>query len=63
MISVVSEYEFEENDMNNLHEAQCHHGISVAFQRRFTTDVNCHEKAAISNPFMLEKLTVLNNHD
>ena len=63
MTSIVSEYEFEENDMNNLHEAQCHHGISVAFQRNFTTDVNCHEKAAISNPFMLEKLAVLNNYD
>ena len=49
--------------MNSPHKAQCHHEISVAFQKRSTTDVNCLEKAAISNPFMLEKPTVLNNHD
>ena len=60
---IVSEYEFEENDMNSPHEAQCHHKDSVAFKKIFTTDVNCLEKAFISNPFMFEKLTVLNNHD
>ena len=49
--------------MNIPHESQRHHEDSVAFQKRFTTDVNCLEKAAISNPFMLEKLTVLNNHN
>ena len=49
--------------MNSLHEAQRHHEDSVAFQKRSTTDVNCLEKNVISNPFMLEKLTVLNNHD
>ena len=49
--------------MNSPHESQRHHEDSVAFQKRFTTDVNCLEKAVISNPFILEKLTVLNNHD
>ena len=63
LASIVCEYEFEENNMNSPHEAQRHHEDSVAFQKRFNTDVNCLEKAANSNPFMLEKLTVLNNHD
>ena len=49
--------------MNSLHEAQRHHENSVAFQKCFATDVNCLEKAVISNSFMLEKLTGLNNHD
>ena len=49
--------------MTSPHESQHHHEDSVAFQKRFTTDVNCLEKAVISNPFILEKLTVLNNHD
>ena len=49
--------------MNSLHEAQLHHEDSVAFQKRFTTDVNCLEKAVMSNPFMLEKVMVLNNHN
>ena len=49
--------------MNSLHEAQSHHEYSEVFQTRFTANVNCLEKAAISNTFMLEKLTVLNNHD
>ena len=49
--------------MNSSHEAQRHHEDSVAFQKRSTADVNCLEKKVISNPFMLEKLTVLNNHD
>ena len=61
LASLVSEYEFEENDMNSPHKAQRHHEESVAFQKRFTTDVNCLEKAVISNPLMLEKPTVLNN--
>ena len=63
LASIVNEYEFEVNDMNSPHKAQRHHEGSVAFQKRFTTDVNCLEKAVISNPFILEKLTVLNNHD
>ena len=49
--------------MNSLHEAQSHHEYSEVFQTSFTTNVNCLEKAAISNNFMLEKLTALNNHD
>ena len=49
--------------MNNLHEAQHHHKDSAAFQKRFPTDVNCLEKAVISNLFMLEKVTMLINHD
>ena len=49
--------------MTSPHEVQCHHEDSVALQKRFTTDVNCLKKAVISSPFMLEKLTVLNNHD
>ena len=57
------EYEFEENDMNNPHKAQRHHEDSVAFQKRFPTDFNCLEKTVISNPFMLEKLILLDNHD
>ena len=48
---------------NSSHETQRHHEDSVAFQKRFTTDVNCLEKTVISNSFMLEKLTILNNHD
>ena len=36
---------------------------TVVFQKRFTTDVNCLEKVVISKLFILEKLTVLNNHD
>ena len=63
LASIVSEYEFEENNMNSPHEAQRHHEDSISFQKRFNTDVNCLEKAANSNPFMLEKLTVLNKHD
>ena len=63
LASIVSRYEFEENDMNSPNEAQRHHEDSVAFQKCFTTDVNCLEKAVISNLFMLEKLTVLNNHN
>ena len=63
LTSIVNEYDFEENDMNSTYEAQRHHENSVAFQKRFTTDVNCLEKAVISNPFILEKLTVLNNND
>ena len=55
LTSTVSEYEFEEIDMNSPQDSQC--------QKRFTTDVNCLEKAVISNPFMLEKLFVLNNHN
>ena len=49
--------------MNSPHEAQRHHEDSVAFQKRLTTDVNCLEKTVISIPFILEKLTFLNNHD
>ena len=63
LASIVSEYEFEENDMNSSHEAQRHHEDSVAFQKRSTTDVNCLEKNVGSDPFMLDNLTVLNNHD
>ena len=63
LASIVSEYEFEENDMNNPHEEQRYHEDTVVFQKRFTTDVNCLQKAVISNPFILEKLTALHNHD
>ena len=49
--------------MNSPHEAQSHHENSVLFKKRFTTDVNCPEKAVISNSSMLERLTVLHNHD
>ena len=63
LASIVNESEFEENDMNSPHEAQRHHEDSVAFQKRFTTDLNCLEKTVIGNTFILEKLMVLNNHD
>ena len=63
LASIVSEYEFEENDMSSPRDAQRHHEDSVVFQKRFTSDVNCFEKAVISNPFKLEKLAVLSNHD
>ena len=63
LTSIVNEYQFEENDMNSLHKAQRHHEDSVAFQNHFSTDVNCLEKDVISNPFILEMLTALNNHD
>ena len=63
LASIVNESEFEENDMNSPHEAQRHHEDSVAFQKHFTTYVNCFENAVISNPFILKNLTVLNNHD
>ena len=63
LASIVSEYEFEENDMNSPHKAQRHHEDFEAFQECFTIDVSCLEKAVISNPFMLEKFTVLKNHD
>ena len=63
LTSIVNEYDFEENIMNSPHEAQRHHEDSVAFQKRFSTDVTCLKKAFISNLFILEKLTVLNNHD
>ena len=49
--------------MNSPHEAQSHHENYVLFKKRFTTDVNCPEKAVISNSSMLERLTVLHNHD
>ena len=32
LASIVSEYQFEENNMNSPHEAQGHHEDSVAFQ-------------------------------
>ena len=54
LTSTVSEHEFEEIDMNSPR--------IFTTDSRFTTDVNCLEKAVISNPFMLEKLFVLNNH-
>ena len=60
---IVSECKFEENNVNSPHEAQHHQEDSVAFQKCFTTDVNCLQKAVISNPFMLKKLTILNNHN
>ena len=41
LASVVSEYEFQELVKNSPHEAQRHHEDAVAFQKRFTTDVNC----------------------
>ena len=63
LASIVTEYEFEENDMNNPHEEQRYHEGTVVFQKLFTTDVNCLQKAVISNPFILEKLTALHNHD
>ena len=63
LASIVSEYEFEENNMNSPHEAQRHHEDSVAFQKRFVTDVNYFEMAVISNPCMLENLILLNNHN
>ena len=63
LASIVNEYEFEENDMNSSYEVQRHHEDSVVFQKRFTTVGNCLEEAVISNPFILEKLTVLSNHD
>ena len=49
--------------MNRRHKARRHYEDSVTFQKRFTTDVNCLWEAVISNPFILEKRTVLNNHD
>ena len=49
LVTVVSEYQFEENDMNSPHEAQHHHKDFVAFQTRFTTNVKCLETAGISN--------------
>ena len=39
---------------NSPYETQSHHEDFVAFQKRFTTDVNCLENTVISNPFMLE---------
>ena len=63
LASFASEYEFEENDLNSSHEAQRHQDVFVVFQERFTTDVGCLKKAAIGNPFMLEKLAVVNNHN
>ena len=63
LASIVNRYQFEENDMNSQHEAQCHHEDSVAFQKRFTTDVNCLKNAVINNPFILEKLMVPFNHN
>ena len=46
------------------HNVTCnYHKVSVAFRKRFTVDVSCLEKAVIIKPFMLEKLTVLNNYD
>ena len=52
--SIVSEYEFEEIHINSLLEAKRHHEYSVAFQKRFITDVNCHEKAGKSRRYLLE---------
>ena len=49
--------------MNRRHKARRHYEDSVTFQKRFTTDVNCLWEAVISNTFILEKRTALNNHD
>ena len=43
LTSIFNEYEFQENDMNSLHEAQRHHEDSVVLQKCFTTDPNCLE--------------------
>ena len=59
---IVNVCEFEENDINTPHKGKCHYEDCVAFQKRLTTHVNCLEKAIISNPFMLDILTVLNNN-
>ena len=53
-------HEFEENDMNSPYGGQLHHEDSVAFQKCFTTDINCLEKT--SNLFMLKKLMYLKMH-
>ena len=66
MTSIVSEYEFEEQSEEvdpSTFEHDRHHEDTVAFQKRFSNDVDGLEKALISNPFKLEKLTALNNHE
>ena len=66
LTSIVSEYEFEEQSDEvdpGTFEHDRHHEDTVAFQKRFSNYVDGLEKALISNPFKLEKLTVLNNHE
>ena len=63
LASIVNDYEFEETDSSSDHESQCHHEDSAAFQKRFTADIKSLNVALVSNPFLLERLTVLNNHD
>ena len=61
LASIVNES--EETYSGSNHESQCHHEDSAAFQKHFTADVKSLNPALVSNPFLLERLTVLNNHD
>ena len=59
LASIIEEYEHEETELDSPHEAQHHHEDTMAFQKRFSADVSCLEKAIISNPLCLNKLTIL----
>ena len=60
LTSIISEYEGdEEMDFNNI-EASHHHEDTATFKTRYSKDVCRLEEAIITNPFKLEKLTVLN---
>ena len=62
LASIVQDFEFdEENDFGA--DPEKHHEDTLAFQKRFSSDVGRLEKAIITNPFKLEKLTVLNNEE
>ena len=40
--------------MNSHHKAQRHHEDFVAFQKRFTTDVNCLKKAGKNRRYLVK---------
>ena len=64
LASIINEYESDgdcDNDDGSFESR--HHEDTNAFQNRFTCDVEKLGQAIVSNPFKLDKLTVLNNHE
>ena len=59
LTSIISAYEGkEEMDFNNV-EASHHHEDTLAFKKRYSNDVCRLEAAIVTNPFKLDRLTVL----
>jgi hypothetical protein len=59
---MIEEYEGDD-ELESDSRADHHHEDTAAFKDRFSKDVNNLDNAMVSNPFKLEKLTVLNQED